>query len=113
MRTDTRPCSAKSPMVNMAAPSTRPHTVRGSSVVIVRIGTDHRRRVGHAPPPDKRVFPGRPGAASIAARCDAEHALVRLIHGGPIAKAPLGRTASATTKGRRRWLLESSHIGTA
>src|SRR5918997_514461 len=34
MRTDTRPCPAKSPMVNMAAPSTGPHTVRGSSVVI-------------------------------------------------------------------------------
>src|SRR5262245_27546255 len=31
MRTDTRPCLAKSPMLNMAPPGVRPHTVSGSS----------------------------------------------------------------------------------
>jgi hypothetical protein len=31
MRTDTGPCLAKSPMVNMTPPTRQPHTVSGSS----------------------------------------------------------------------------------
>jgi hypothetical protein len=68
--------------------------------VILRIGTDHRIRVGHAPPPDTRVFPVAPGAASIAARCDAEHALVGLIDGDPIVTRHPSNALPATTKGR-------------